>query len=168
MNNSLNVQTLWNDNAIEETVKRMDPEQLYKYQKMAQALYDKANDPNPHTINMEAAAQVRLMLRDGIHPDMLDKNERQIYIDTYGLKSLKEYSKDDNDRSDNQCSDSNQSEDQGVPGSSGWTTKTGKRVSKRDPKLPQRAKRAGRPRRRTHVHNPSQPGKEDQPEQERP
>ena len=70
---------------LKRLIKRMDPDKLYRYQKMAQSLYDKANDPNPHTINMEVAAQIRLMLRDGLHPDMLEENERQIYIDAYGL-----------------------------------------------------------------------------------
>jgi hypothetical protein len=111
-------QSLWNDPAIEETIKRMNPEQLYRYQKMAQCLYEKANDPNPHTINMEAAAQVRLMLRDGLHPDMLEENERQIFIDAYGLKSLQEYSKDDDDRDDDQRPDSDQGQDQGIPSGS--------------------------------------------------
>ena len=162
----INDKSLWNDAAIEETIKRMDPDQLYRYQKMAQSLYDKANDPNPHTINMEAAAQVRLMLRDGLHPDMLEENERQIYIDVYGLKSLKEYTKDDDDRSDDQRSDSDQGQDQGVPSGNEWTTKAGKRVGKRDPKLPQRAKRAGHSRRRQHIHHASEPREKDQPQQE--
>lgn len=164
----INDQSLWNDAAIEETIKRMDPDQLYRYQKMAQSLYDKANDPNPHTINIEIAAQVRLMLRDGLHPDMLEENERQIYIDAYGLKSLEEYTKDDDNRSDDQRPDSNQGQDQGIPSDSQWTTKAGKRVGKRDPKLPQRAKRAGHSRRRQHVHHTSEPREKDQPQQERP
>ncbi|UUT40431.1 hypothetical protein [carnivorous sponge associated iridovirus] len=136
MNSQINDQSLWNDAAIEETIKRMDPDKLYRYQKMAQSLYDKANDPNPHTINMEVAAQIRLMLRDGLHPDMLEENERQIYIDAYGLKSLEEYSKDDDNTSDDQSPDSDQGQDQGLPSDDKWTTKAGKRVGKRDPKLP--------------------------------
>jgi hypothetical protein len=164
----INEQSLWNDTAIEETIKRMDPDQLYRYQKMAQTLYEKANDPNPHTVNMEVAAQVRLMLRDGLHPDMLEENERQIYIDVYGLKSLEEYTKDDDDRSDDQCPDSDKGQDQGVPSDSKWTTKAGKRIGKRDPKLPQRTKRAGHSRRRHHVHHTGEPREEDQPQQEGP
>lgn len=162
----INDQSLWNDTAIEETIKRMDPEQLYKYQKIAQSLYDKASDPNPHTINMDVATQVRLMLRDGLHPTMLTENERQIYIKIYGLKSLNEYTKDDDDRNDDQRPDSDQGQDQGVPSGDEWTTKTGKRISKRDPKLPQRAKRAGNSRRQQHVHHASEPREEDQPQQE--
>lgn len=132
----INDQSLWNDAAIEETIKRMDPEQLYKYQKMGQKLFDKANDPNPHTVYMEVATQVKLMLRDGLDPSLLDENERQIYIDTYGLKSLEEYTKDDDDRSDGKSPDSNKGQDQGISGSNQHLTKTGKRIDKRYPNLP--------------------------------
>lgn len=108
----INDKSLWNDAAIQETIKRLDPDQLYRYQKMAQCLYDKTNDPNPHTINMEAATQIELMLRDGLLPEMLEENERQIYIDAYGLKSLQEYSKQDGiNRNDDECSHSNQGKD---------------------------------------------------------
>jgi hypothetical protein len=162
----INDKSLWNDASIEETIKRMDPDQLYRYQKMAQILYDKtANDPNPHTNNMEVAAQVKLMLRDGLYPDMLEENERQIYIDAYGLKSLEEYTKDDN-RSDDQGVDSYQDPDQGVPRGNKWTTKSGKTVDKRDPKLPKRTKRKGNPSRRHHVHHAVESREENQPQQE--
>jgi len=58
--------------------------------------------------------QVKLMLRDGLHPDMLEENERQIYIDTYGLKSLED-TQNDNDKYNNQRPHPNQGQDQGVP-----------------------------------------------------
>jgi hypothetical protein len=135
--NEINNSTIWNDAAIEETIKRMDSDQLYTYQKMAQIMYNKVNDPNPHTITMEAAAQVSLMLRDGLHPDMLDENEKQIYIDTYGLKSLEEYTKDDDNRSNNKRSDPKQEQDRGIFHDRKWAAKTGKRFSKRNSKLPQ-------------------------------
>jgi hypothetical protein len=128
----INDQSLWNNKNIEETIKRMDPDQLYRYQKMAQVLYDKANDPNPHTVNMEAATQISLMLRDGLPPDMLEENERQIYIDVYGqeeldkylvededlnnsgLKSFKNKTKDDDNRDNVKRFDSHKSENQGA------------------------------------------------------
>jgi len=132
----INDQSLWNDAAIEATIKRLDPDQLYRYQKMAEILYDKANTPDPHVVTMEAATQVRLMLRDGLHPNKLEENERQIYIDAYGLKSLEEYSKDDN-RDDDPRSDSYKKEDQRVPKDHQRTTKAGTGVCKRNSELPQ-------------------------------
>jgi hypothetical protein len=136
----INDKSIWNDSAIEETIKRMDPDQLYRYQKMAQCMYDKANDPNPHTVKMEASTQVMLMLRDGLNPDMLEEDERQIFIETYGLKSLQEYSKEyskDDDRNDNQRVNSDQDQAQGISNGDQRTKKGGSGISKRDPNLPQ-------------------------------
>lgn len=101
--------SLWEDANINETIKRMNPEDLYRYQKMTNILMGKAvnvktpgkidvkmdgvdDSPTiPHDVKIDIATQVLLMLRDGLHPQMLEENERQIYVDVYGLKSLEEY-----------------------------------------------------------------------------
>ena len=88
--NKINDQSLWNNPAIEDTIKRTNPEQYYKYQKMAQSLFDKSKD-DPHIINIEAATQIRLMLRDGLHPSLLDENEKELYISTFGQESFDEF-----------------------------------------------------------------------------
>lgn len=87
----INDQSLWNNSAIEDTIKRTDPEKYYKYQKMAQSLFDKSNIDDPHIINIEAATQIRLMLRDGLHPSLLDENEKELYISTFGQESFDEF-----------------------------------------------------------------------------
>jgi hypothetical protein len=87
----MNEQSLWNNSAIEETIKRTDPEKYYKYQKMAQSLFEKSNIDDPHIINIEAATQIRLMLRDGLHPSLLDENEKELYISTFGQESFDEF-----------------------------------------------------------------------------
>lgn len=87
----INDQSLWNNPAIEDTIKRTDPEKYYKYQKMAQSLFDKSNIDDPHIINIEAATQIRLMLRDGLHPSLLDENEKELYISTFGQDSFDEF-----------------------------------------------------------------------------
>jgi len=104
----INEKSLWNDQAIQSTFERLSDDQKHRYSTMANSLYNKVLDPIPYTIQIESAAQIHLMLRDGLHPDMLDKNEQKIYIETYGLKSLNEYRKDDDDRNDNLCADSSQ------------------------------------------------------------
>lgn len=86
MNEKLNENSLW-DPALQETFKRLDPETRYKFQKMFGALQDKTV-ADPHVINMEVATQIKLMLRDGLHPDSLDENEREIFINTFGKESL--------------------------------------------------------------------------------
>jgi hypothetical protein len=91
----INDNSLWNDPAIQATINRMDvdPEKRYRYQKMAQVLFDKVSeDPDPHTVKIDVASQVQLALRDGLHPDSLDENEKQIFIEVYGLEALEEFS----------------------------------------------------------------------------
>ena len=80
--------SLWGDAEIEKTISIMDPERKYRYQKMAQTLFDHRSDIDPHIINIEVATQVRLMLRDGIEPNMLDDEEKAIFINTYGIDAL--------------------------------------------------------------------------------
>lgn len=94
-----NSQSLWNNSVLEETIKRlnMDPEKQYKCKKMYEALYEKTIESDPQVINMEAATQVKLMLRDGLHPDLLEENEREIYIKTFGVDKLNEYYVDEAD-----------------------------------------------------------------------
>lgn len=86
----MNDQSLW-DPIFQETFKRMDPEKRYKAQKMFGALCDKTKISDPNTINMEVGTQIKLMLRDGLHPDLLDENEKEIFINTFGQESLDEY-----------------------------------------------------------------------------
>jgi hypothetical protein len=93
----LNGNSLWNDPEINRTIKQMDvePEKRYRYQKMAQVLFDKVSeDPDLHTVKIDVASQVKLALRDGLHPDSLDENEKQIFTEVYGLKALEEFTKD--------------------------------------------------------------------------
>lgn len=97
----INEKSLWNDKDIESTFERLSEDQKHRYSKMADCLYNKVCDPTPYTLKIESAAQINLMLRDGLHPDKLNINEKEIYIETYGLKSLNEYRKDDDDRNDN-------------------------------------------------------------------
>lgn len=89
----INNDSLWNNSVLNETIKRlnMDPEKQYKFKKMNQALFDKTIDSDPQVISMEAATQIKLMLRDGLHPDLLEENEREIYLTTFGPNSLDEF-----------------------------------------------------------------------------
>jgi|688.fasta_scaffold703668_2 hypothetical protein len=83
--------SLWEDPAIQETVKRMDPEQMYRYQKMTGEMYKNASDPNPHALHMEAATQIFLMLRDGLSVDLLEDNEKELFTIVYGEEFLKSF-----------------------------------------------------------------------------
>jgi hypothetical protein len=78
--------SLWNDSDIEKTVSIMDSDSKYRYQKMAQELFER--DSDPHVVNIEVATQVRLMLRDGIDPSMLDEEEKKIFVNIYGMDAF--------------------------------------------------------------------------------
>lgn len=82
---------LWDDPSILETVKRMDPEQMYRYQKMTSEMIKNASDPNPHATTIEAATQVRLLLRDGLFPSLLSDEERDVFVAVYGEEALKQF-----------------------------------------------------------------------------
>jgi hypothetical protein len=62
---------------------------------MSEVLVKKAMEEpdDPHVAKMESATQVRLMLRDGLDPEDLEEDERKIFVDVYGLKSLEKYKK---------------------------------------------------------------------------
>ena len=87
---------MWNNADIEKTISFMEPEAKYRYGKVAQELFT-TRTPDRHVINIEVATQVRLMLRDGIAPDMLTEDERSIFVDMYGIDNLNEYECDGSD-----------------------------------------------------------------------
>lgn len=72
----------------------MDSEldKLY-YQKTVQLLKKEKNMENNDINILESAIQIKNMLRDGLSPSKLTKNERDIYLKIYDLKSLNKYSK---------------------------------------------------------------------------
>lgn len=81
---------MWNDPEIEKSIGIMDTEKKFKYQKVAENLFQRKQD-DQDVVKIEAASQVRLMLRDGLHPDMLDDEERQVFLDVFGPDSLDEF-----------------------------------------------------------------------------
>lgn len=101
---NINTESLWGNPAIDRMIERTDPEQFYVYQKMAHVLLNKTIKPNEQLIKLDVASQVKFMLRDGIYVNMLTPEEKQIYIDIYGLKSLNDYEKDDINRGNGKSS----------------------------------------------------------------
>lgn len=86
--------SLWNDEAIKRTVNYMDPQTRYKYAKMGERLYDvvasqsetRRNDSEAELL--EAATQIRMMLRDGLLPTDLTDSERRLLISTFGADRM--------------------------------------------------------------------------------
>lgn len=83
---------LWNDPQIKKTIELMDPKTRYKYHQMGQHLY-KNDYCDPKSMYIEIAAQIDLMLRDGLDPNDLTEEERTVFIEEFGLKSLDKYKK---------------------------------------------------------------------------
>lgn len=70
----------WNDPTIQECIRRLDPETRYKYQKMGRHMYDTINYEDPETLKWEVETQIRLMIRDGLKEDDLDREDKQVYL----------------------------------------------------------------------------------------
>jgi hypothetical protein len=142
----MNTGSLWDNYQMiqQSVVNTMDPEELYRYKKMSELLIKKTmKEPDdPHVAKMESATQVRLMLRDGLDPDDLEEDEREIYVDVYGLKSLENYKKDV-DRFGDSSVRPEQRKDQRVPNGNERVAKTRKRTDKRNQKLSKRTKPTG-------------------------
>ena len=142
----MNAGSLWDNYQMiqQSVVNTMDPEELYRYRKMSELLIKKTMEEpdDPHVAKMESATQVRLMLRDGLDPDDLEEDEREIYVDVYGLKSLENYKKDV-DRFGDSSVRPEQRKDQRIPTGDERVAKTRKRSDKRNQKLSKRTKPTG-------------------------
>jgi hypothetical protein len=142
----MNTGSLWDNYQMiqQSVVNTMGPEELYRYRKMSEILIKKTMEEpdDPHVAKMESATQVRLMLRDGLDPDDLEENERKIYVDVYGLKSLENYKKDV-DRFGDSGIRPEQGKDQRISVGDERIAKTRKRTDKRDQKLSKRTKSTG-------------------------
>ena len=87
--------SLWNDPAIDNTLRMMDPATRYKYQQIGKNVYNTIDYEDPESVGYESAAQIDLMLRDGLAVCMLTENERKHYVNIYGLNRLESYEKDE-------------------------------------------------------------------------
>lgn len=88
---------MWNDPAIDKTVELMDPQTKYECQKLAEKLIKPKTEKQREIMNQvkiqdvdrfEAAAQLRLMIRDGLPVCMLTKEEYALMSSIYGEEYL--------------------------------------------------------------------------------
>jgi hypothetical protein len=82
---------LWNDPEIKKTIELMDDKTRFEYQRMGQAVYNSIDYVDPKCPQFDFAAQVDLMLRDGLRVDMLTDEERDAVERVYGLNHLESY-----------------------------------------------------------------------------
>jgi len=87
----MNEASLWNNTDIEKTIAILDPQLRFQYQKFAQILYNKASETDPQVVSIEAATQIKLLLRDGLPVEDLTPEEKHVFLETFGEDALTQY-----------------------------------------------------------------------------
>jgi hypothetical protein len=82
---------LWDDPLIEAARQQTDPQTLYTYQRSMSKTLINTLTPTPSINITDLAAQILLMLRDGLSVSKLQPEERQTFIDVYGIDALNSY-----------------------------------------------------------------------------
>jgi len=80
---------LFNNPMVESAKKTMSPEMLEKYKKLGESLYGDVQYENSKVDNkpppmVEALAYVSELLKSGLHPSMLDENEKAFMSEVHG------------------------------------------------------------------------------------
>jgi len=86
------------DTEIEKTLELIDPLDKYKYKKMEKEIYK--NNNSASSDEFEMATQIEIMLRDGLDPSLLTKEEEAVLIQVFGINKINEYK---NEQTDNRC-----------------------------------------------------------------
>jgi len=88
MSKGLNKDDLWNNESVQAMVQKTHPEDLQEYQKTTSTIMTNASYTDPTTNIIDSACQIRLMLRDGLPVEQLTKEEKYIFMYTYGEEEL--------------------------------------------------------------------------------
>lgn len=85
-------ENLWDNPQIQTTINQMDPQTRFHYKKLGEALYNTIDYEDPFkTQILESAAQINLLLRDGMKINLLTENEKKICEDIYGKDYLNKF-----------------------------------------------------------------------------
>lgn len=88
--------TLWDDPDINKTITLMDPKTRYEYSKIGENLFQipgdaqSADKRDPDSCLFEIAAQLKLMLRDGLDSNKLTDDECRILVSVYGPDAMEQ------------------------------------------------------------------------------
>lgn len=89
--------SLWNDPDIQNTIALMDPKTKYEYAKVGEYLYKDGgmidimnNRKDPEATVLELGTQIKLLLRDGMSPELLTDDEKRILISVFGPDDMKD------------------------------------------------------------------------------
>lgn len=84
---------LWNNPIVNDAIKSLSDEDKLKYKRIGQDLYNTIDFIDPKAVEIDYAGHIALMLRDGMAAEDLLPEEREMYVNVYGLKSLDAYKK---------------------------------------------------------------------------
>jgi hypothetical protein len=89
--------SLWDDPEIKKTIYMMDPKTRYEYSKIGENLFSStgvyanmntAERTDPESTIYETAAQIKLLLRDGLDPNDLTSEEVLVLSKVYGKDTI--------------------------------------------------------------------------------
>lgn len=89
--------TLFNNPMIESALKAMSPEELEKYKAIGEAMYGSVDFADSKILNntpapmYEAAAYIKEQLKAGLHPSMMDGDEKRLMVELFGEEWYKEW-----------------------------------------------------------------------------
>lgn len=149
------MESIWTDPEINKTVSLMDPKTRYAYSKVGAALF---NTVDPESFIFESAAQIKLMLRDGLDPSSLSDEEKRILVSAYGPDEMEtEYGinisfPNENEQKASGIIFSDPGENQGTTQSNGGAEGDKKTNNGRSDRLSKPIRRTGNPHRRKYCN----------------
>ena len=87
---------LFNNPMVASAKKAMTKKDLDNYQKLGESMYKDINFENSSVNNLpqpmvDAAIYVESMLKSGMHPSLLDDNDKNAMLEVYGEEWYKKY-----------------------------------------------------------------------------
>lgn len=79
-----------NDPQVDNLINSLEPDSKFRYIKFMETLHNRKIE-HSHTHAIEAATQVKLMLRDGLSVEDLTEEERVAFVQVFGEDALKQY-----------------------------------------------------------------------------
>lgn len=92
----MNKSTLFNNPMITSAKKAMAKKDLDHYQKLGESMYKDINFETSSVNNLpqpmiDAAIYVESMIKSGMHPSLLDENDKNAMLEVYGEEWYKKY-----------------------------------------------------------------------------
>jgi len=98
--------TLFNNPMIDSALKALSPEDLERYKAIGESMYGTVDFQGSKILNntpaptYEAAAYLKELLKSGLHPSMMDSDEKRLMIELFGEEWYTEWGYDEADLTD--------------------------------------------------------------------